>query len=51
MRPGFWPLNKLKNFDSKYVGSKKISNEIFEKIIVYHPILILNQKIFYTLKN
>ena len=34
MRPGFWPLNKLKNFNSKYVGSKKVSNEIFEKILV-----------------
>ena len=34
VRPGFWPLNKLKNFNSKYVGSKSVSNEIFEKIIV-----------------
>lgn len=34
VRSGFWPLNKLKNFNSKYVGTKKVSNEIFEKIIV-----------------
>ena len=34
VRPGFWPLNKLKNFNSKYVGSKSVSSEIFEKIIV-----------------
>ena len=34
MRSGFWPLNKLKNFKSKYVGSEKVSEIIFNKIIV-----------------
>jgi len=34
VRSGFWPLNKLKNFNSKYVGSEKVSEIIFNKIIV-----------------
>jgi len=34
VRSGFWPLNKLKNFNSKYVGSEKVSEIIFNRIIV-----------------
>ena len=34
VRSGFWPLNKLKNFNSKYVGSEKVSDTIFNKTLV-----------------
>ena len=34
VRSGFWPLNRLKNFNSKYIGSEKVSEIIFNKIIV-----------------
>jgi len=34
VRSGFWPLNRLKNFNSKYIGSEKVSEMIFNKIIV-----------------
>ena len=34
VRSGFWPLNKLKNFNSQYVGSKKVSEEVFKKSLV-----------------
>ena len=34
VRSGFWPLNKLNNFNSKYVGSEKVSEMIFNKILV-----------------
>ena len=34
IRSGFWPLNKLKNFNSRYVGSKKVSEEVFNQSLV-----------------
>jgi len=34
VRSGFWPMNKLKNFNSKYVGSERVSENIFDNIIV-----------------
>tara|TARA_B100001094_G_scaffold322114_1_gene370918 strand:- start:3514 stop:4641 length:1128 start_codon:yes stop_codon:yes gene_type:complete len=34
VRSGFWPLNNLSGFRSKYVGSKKVSMEIFNKSLV-----------------
>ena len=44
VRSGFWPLNKLKNFNSKYVGSKKISNDIFDKSLVLPSNLSIKEK-------
>lgn len=34
VRSGFWPLNNLSGFRSKYVGSKKVSMDIFDKSLV-----------------
>ncbi len=34
VRSGFWPLNNLKGFKSKYVGGKKVSMDIFNKSLV-----------------
>ena len=34
VRSGFWPLNKQSGFKFKYVGSKKISEDIFNKSII-----------------
>ncbi len=44
VRSGFWPLNKLKNFNSKYVGKKNISLEIFNKTLVLPSNINLKKK-------
>lgn len=44
VRSGFWPLNKLKNFKSKYVGKKKVSQEIFDKTLVLPSNNKINKK-------
>ncbi len=44
VRSGFWPLNKLDNFNSRYVGSEKVSEMIFNKILVLPSNLNLKYK-------
>ena len=44
VRSGFWPLAKMKNFKSKYVGYKKISDDIFNKVIVLPSNIHLKEK-------
>ena len=44
IRPGFWPMNELKNFKSIYVGKKNFSKEIFNKSIVLPSAYNLNEK-------
>ena len=34
VRSGFWPLNKQSGFKFKYVGSTKVSQDIFNKAII-----------------
>ena len=44
IRSGFWPLANLKNFNSKYVGGKKVSKEMFEKTLVVPSTIHLKEK-------
>lgn len=51
VRSGFWPLNNLKGFNSKYVGKKKISMEIFNKSIVLPSNINLKKSDIKKFKN
>ena len=55
IRPGFWPMNELKNFTSIYVKENNISKEVFNKSIVLPSAYNLNEKdvkrIFAVIKN
>ncbi len=51
VRSGFWPLAKMKNFNSKYVGYKKNSDDIFNKIIVLPSNIYLKEKDIKYIKN
>lgn len=44
VRSGFWPLNSLTNFNSKYVTQKDVTKKIFEKIIILPSSYDLNKK-------
>ena len=44
VRSGFWPLNSLRNFNSKYVTQKDVTKKIFEKIIILPSSYDLNKK-------
>ena len=44
IRSGFWPLAELKNFNSRYVGYKKISKKIFEKTLVIPSTINLKKR-------
>tara|TARA_Y100000741_G_scaffold11234_1_gene9163 strand:- start:184 stop:1311 length:1128 start_codon:yes stop_codon:yes gene_type:complete len=51
VRSGFWPLNKLNNFNSKYIGSKNVSLEIFNKSLVLPSNINLNNKDILYFRN
>ena len=51
VRSGFWPLNKLNNFNSKYIGSKNVSLEIFNKSLVLPSNISLNNKDILYFRN
>jgi perosamine synthetase len=44
VRPGFWPLSLMKCFNPKYVGIKKISEDIKDKIIILPSSIDLKNK-------
>ena len=44
MRPGFWPLSLMKCFNPKYVGKKKVSEDIKDKIIILPSSIDLKNK-------
>ena len=51
VRSGFWPLNKLKNFKSKYVGNERISEKIFNNSLVLPSNLKMKKKDIMYIKN
>jgi len=44
VRSGFWPLNKQSGFKFKYVGSKRVSDDIFNKSIILPSAYNLKEK-------
>ena len=51
IRSGFWPLNDMKGFKSKYVGTRKITREIFDKTLVLPSNIYLKKKDILKFKN